>query len=65
MFDVRVNLWLSPNGSVTRAELVVSSGTQSTDQALLDVLRGLHIDTPPPPNLSMPVRAAIRGRRPG
>ena len=64
VFDVRVNLWLSPSGSVTRAELVASSGTQSTDQALLDVLRGLHIDTPPPPNLSMPVRAAIRGRRP-
>jgi periplasmic protein TonB len=65
IFDVHANLWLSANGSVTRVELATSSGTPATDQALLDVLRGLHIDTPPPPNLSMPVRAAIRGRRPG
>lgn len=65
IFDVRANLWLSANGSVTRAELITSSGAEATDQALLGVLRNLHIDTPPPPNLSMPVRAAIRGRRPG
>lgn len=64
-FDVRANLWLSANGSVTRVELVSSSGAATTDQALLAVLRSLHIDTPPPPNMSMPVRAAIRGRRPG
>lgn len=65
IFDVRANLWLSPTGSVTRAELVASSDTESTDKALLDVLRGLRIDTPPPPNLSMPVRTVIQGRRPG
>lgn len=65
VFDVRVNLWLSPDGGVTRVELVKPSGAQSTDRALLDVLRGLRIDTPPPPHLSMPVRVAMRGYRPG
>jgi TonB family protein len=65
VFEVRVNLWLSPEGAVTRAELINSSGAPVTDRALIDVLRGVHIDTPPPPNLGMPVRVAMRGYRPG
>ncbi|HUA81759.1 MAG TPA: TonB family protein [Dyella sp.] len=65
VFDVRINLWLSPDGAVMRAQLIKPSGAQATDQALLDVLRGVRIDTPPPPNLSMPVRIAMRGYRPG
>ena len=65
VFEVRVNLWLSSDGGVTRVELVSSSGVASTDRALTDVLRGVRIDTPPPPNLSMPVRVAMRGHRPG
>jgi TonB family protein len=65
VFDVRVNLWLSPEGAVTRVQWIRPSGVQSTDQALLDVLRGVRIDTPPPASLSMPVRVAMRGYRPG
>lgn len=65
VFTVRVNLWLSRVGEVTRAELVSSSGSQTTDQALITVLRTVRIDTPPPPTLGMPVRVAMRGYRPG
>ncbi|MBE1162416.1 energy transducer TonB family protein [Dyella acidiphila] len=65
VFSVRVNLWLSPVGEVTRAELMSSSGSPNTDHALIDVLRTVRIDTPPPPHLSMPVRVAMRGYRPG
>jgi periplasmic protein TonB len=65
VFDVRVNLWLSPDGGISRVVLVNSTGVASTDHALVDVLRGVRIDTPPPPNLSMPVRVAMRGYRPG
>jgi len=65
VFDVRVNLWLSPDGGITRVELIKPSGAQSTDRALLEVLRGVRIDAPPPANLSMPVRVAMRGYRPG
>jgi TonB family protein len=65
VFEVRVNLWLSQDGGVARVELINSSGVASTDHALVDVLRGVRIDTPPPPNLSMPVRIAMRGFRPG
>lgn len=65
VFEVRVNLWLSPSGGVTRVELIKPSGVAKTDDALIEVLRGVRIDTPPPPNLSMPVRVAMRGYRPG
>jgi periplasmic protein TonB len=65
VFSVRVNLWLSSVGEVTRAELVRTSGSESTDRALIEVLRTVRIDTPPPPNLGMPVRVAMRGYRPG
>lgn len=64
VFDVHASIWLGADGAITRVELLGSSGTESTDKALHDVLLGLHIDTPPPPNLSMPIRAAIRGKRP-
>ncbi|RUL75241.1 energy transducer TonB family protein [Dyella choica] len=65
VFEVRVNLWLSPDGGVTRVQLIKPSGVEKTDGALLEVLRGVRIDTPPPPSLSMPVRVAMRGYRPG
>ncbi len=65
VFDVRANLWIDADGTVSRVALVNSSGSPSTDAALLAVLQGLHIDTPPPPNLSMPVHTVMRGRRPG
>ena len=64
VFDLRVNLWLSAAGAVTRVELVNSTGVAATDQAITEVLRGVHIDTPPPANLTMPVRIAMRGTRP-
>ncbi|PXV60287.1 outer membrane transport energization protein TonB [Dyella jiangningensis] len=63
-FDVKASLWIEPDGRVSRVELVTPSGSSNTDQALISVLQGLRIDTPPPSTLHMPVRAAIRGRRP-
>jgi periplasmic protein TonB len=64
-FDVRANLWIGSGNNVDRIELVSSSGSQATDEALESVLRGLHIDTSPPTGVSMPVRIAMHGHRPG
>ncbi|WP_243042263.1 energy transducer TonB [Dyella sedimenti] len=63
-FEVQASLWIEADGRISRVELITPSGSANTDRALLDVLQGLHIDTPPPPSMRMPVRAAIRGRRP-
>jgi TonB family protein len=64
VFEVQASLWIAADGRIERVELVASSGSPATDQALLQVLRGLRIDSPPPAGLRLPVRAAIRGRRP-
>ncbi|HEX7816242.1 TonB family protein [Dyella sp.] len=64
VFDVRASLWIDAQGTITRITLDGSSGSPSTDQALVDALQGLHVDTPPPPKMTMPIRAAMRGRRP-
>ncbi|SFS13482.1 TonB family C-terminal domain-containing protein [Dyella sp. OK004] len=63
-FDVKANLWIDASGRITRVELAAPSGVESTDKALVEVLQGLSIDSAPPPSMRMPVRAAIRGRRP-
>jgi outer membrane biosynthesis protein TonB len=62
-FEVQASLWIEADGRISRVELITPSGSSNTDRALLDVLQGLHVDTPPP-SMRMPVRAAIRGRRP-
>jgi TonB family protein len=64
VFDVRANLWITANGTIERIVLEGSSGSPTTDQALIDALQGLHLDAAPPPKLSMPIRASMRGRRP-
>jgi TonB family protein len=64
-FDVRAHLWIGAGGSIERIELVSSSGSDTVDEALQNALRGLHIDTPPPAGMNMPVRVAMHGRRPG
>lgn len=64
VFDVRANLWISADGTINRITLDGTSGSSTIDQALIDALQGLHLDTPPPPKLSMPIRASMRGRRP-
>lgn len=65
VFDIRVDLWIGADGVINRVELVASSGSKAIDGALEDVLRGLRIDTSPPPGLDMPMHVAIHGRRPG
>jgi periplasmic protein TonB len=65
VFEVRADVWLDAEGRLTRAELVGSSGNDSTDAALVDALRAMpRIDVAPPASLRFPLRVAIRGKRP-
>lgn len=64
-FEVRADVWVDPDGRLTRAELVGSSGNRKTDDALMDALRAMpRIDVAPPSSLHFPLRVAIRGKRP-
>jgi outer membrane biosynthesis protein TonB len=65
VFEVRADVWLDPDGKLTRVELVGSSGNSKTDDALTDALRSMpRIDVAPPSSLHFPLRVLIRGKRP-
>jgi TonB family protein len=66
VFDVRVDIWMDTDGRLIRAQLVGSTGNDTTDNALAEVLRAMpRIDVPPPSSTHFPLRVSIRGRRPG
>jgi TonB family protein len=65
-FQLQVDIWLEPDGTLSRAELVRGSGNQEADEAVLDALRKLgKIDERPPLSLTFPARVLVQGRRPG
>lgn len=62
-YRARVNLWLSPAGSVLRVELVGGTGSAETDQALRSALeRFPGSTTPPPGQMPQPLRVQITNR---
>lgn len=62
--DIRIEIWLDPEGRVTRAQLVGSSGNAGTDDAVLAMVRDFRADEKPPASLRFPMRLSIKGRRP-
>lgn len=53
-------------GDITRAELTRSSGDPETDQKVLAALRAVgRLEERPPASLTLPVRIALQGKRPG
>ena len=65
-YRVEVNLWLDPDGRVTRVEMLSSSGDQDVDRRIVNALRDMDaLDQKPPRSLTLPVRMSLQGRRPG
>jgi TonB family protein len=65
VFLMQVNVWLDPNGRLTRVELVHGSGNADTDQAVLTALRSIEkVDERPPASLQFPQRVTLQGKRP-
>src|SRR5579864_4544789 len=58
-FDVRLKLWIASSGSVTRAELVTSTGDVDLDATLRDEALGLTLPVAPG-DIPKPVNLAIR-----
>ena len=62
--SIQVRIWVDANGRVTRAQLVGSSGNPSVDQAIKNqVLNGLLLPQPPPPDLPMPINLRLTARK--
>ncbi|MGC1301287.1 MAG: TonB C-terminal domain-containing protein [Caulobacteraceae bacterium] len=63
-FTGQVDIWISPDGRITKIALIKSSGDVHTDHALIAALQDIRrVDEPPPPQLKFPARVALRGRR--
>ncbi len=64
VFSVDVALWVGPDGRITRASILRSSGNARTDEALLSALQAVgRLDEAPPPNFRFPQRITVRGRK--
>jgi len=64
VFSTQVEVWIAPDGTITRVALVKSSGDERKDQALLAMVRALRrLDEPPPAQLKFPALIALHGRR--
>ncbi|KAF1016916.1 MAG: hypothetical protein GAK31_00175 [Stenotrophomonas maltophilia] len=65
-FQLQINVWLEPDGRLSRVELLRGSGNDEADAAVLEALRQLgRVDQPPPPTQEFPARVLVQGRHPG
>lgn len=63
--DIRIQVWPDDSGRISRARLVSSTGDPSLDAALRgEVLTGLRLHAPPPPEMPRPVTFKLTARRP-
>jgi TonB family protein len=62
--DIRIDVWLDADGTVTRVQLSQGTGNAKTDEAVLAMVREFRADERPPATLRSPLRMSIKGRRP-
>jgi hypothetical protein len=58
-YDIAVDLWVGPTGSVLRSRIARSTGDEERDAEIARVLRGLTISKAPPAGMPQPVSVAI------
>jgi TonB family protein len=64
VFSADMAVWVDPNGRVTRAAVVKTSGDPTIDRDLVAALQDMPaLDEPPPATLEFPQRVRIEGRR--
>ncbi|HEX3431792.1 MAG TPA: hypothetical protein VHT03_13005 [Rhizomicrobium sp.] len=66
VFSADMAVWVDPNGRITRAAVLKTTGDHNIDQDLVAVLESMPaLDEPPPATLEFPQRVRIEGRRRG
>jgi TonB family protein len=58
-YRIAVSFWIGSSGSVSRVELLGSTGNSDLDMAIEHVMRGLAIGAPPPPGFAQPVTLVV------
>jgi len=65
VLNIQVRVWPDASGHIGRAQLVGSTGDKGLDDAIKnEVLTGLQLQEPPPPDMPMPIILRINARRP-
>ena len=65
-FSLQVRVWADPNGRITRASLMGSSGDATVDNAIKNnALTGLQLPEPPPADMPMPINMRISASKGG
>jgi periplasmic protein TonB len=65
-FSVELNLWMAPDGRITRVTIGRSTGDEKLDAAVVGAIESLgKLDEVPPPAANYPVLVKLNGRRPG
>ena len=58
-YRIAVSFWIGSSGSVSRVELLGSTGNSDLDAAIAHTMRGLAIGAPPPPGFAQPVTLVV------
>jgi protein TonB len=65
-FAGSLNLWMEPNGRITKVTIAQSTGDTKIDDAVVNAVMSLgKVDEPPPPATTYPVIVKLQGRQPG
>ena len=63
VFSADMEVWVDPDGHITRVAVLKTSGDHGIDQDLLSALESMPALDEPPPALPFPQRVRIEGRR--
>lgn len=63
--SLQIRIWPDSNGTITRAQLVGSSGNPAVDQAIKNqILTGLQLPQAPPADMPVPIVLRVNARKP-
>ncbi len=63
VFEAEFAIWVTPDGRVTRAEIVDGTKDSGRDAMLRDIILGATGLSPPPPSFKFPRRVRVTGRK--
>lgn len=65
-FNVNLNIWMDPDGRITKVAIAQSTGDSKLDDAVVGAVEALgKVDQVPPPRSAYPVLVKLHGRSPG
>jgi TonB family protein len=64
-YSATVAMWLDPDGTVRRSQVIGSTGKPELDAAIVQALQGRALPQPPPAGMPQPINLRIGAVAPG